>query len=330
MIYEHCNLSAAVPWVLAIVQAAASSEPSSVGAAVSDASESCHSDSDTDAAVEGSADEVTKSPRAAAGELRLVGADDATVLSDPHVLCTEGRVSEGSRRAAMACGISAAAAGSGAVPDLPFGAAAVAGSAAAAAVAQRAAGHKKGRAGSTGLQLAQAAAHAAASAAVKAVQQAEASQQCKALPPYRDITNVVHLWQLYEGSSSGSLGWQAQEAMGKTWRKGERKRWCELLKVIREVERLAKGKKIQAERAAAIMDAERGDSSMANYIKNVLPEKLAAREALQSVAAPAADVQATTAAAAAASRAAAAAAAAAEAADAAAHRAAAAVSSRRH
>lgn len=44
----------------------------------------------------------------------------ASLLSDPHTLCTEGHASEGSRRAAMARGISAAAAGSDAVADLPL------------------------------------------------------------------------------------------------------------------------------------------------------------------------------------------------------------------
>lgn len=269
--------------------------------------------------------------QAAAATVTAAEDDEAVMQPEPHALCTEGRVSEGSRRAAMACGISAAAAGSGAVPDLSFGAAALAGDAAAAAVAKQVASSSRRHGSGKHLQLVQAAAKAAATAAVTAVQQAEASQQRRALPPFGDIKSVVMLWELWKDGSSSSLSWEAQEAQGTEWRMGkERKRFCELLimDVIKEVQRLAAEKKIQPKAAAAIMDAERGSSSsMPANIKTVLPEKLRARAALRSAAAPAADVQATTAAVAAAAQAAAAAAAAA--ADVAAHQAAAAVASRR-
>jgi hypothetical protein len=229
----------------------------------------------------------------------------------------------------MAFGISATAAGSGAVPNLLVGAHAAASSAAAAAAAKGARRGKSSSAGSKSMQLAQAAAQAAATAAIAAVQQAEASQLCSALPPFGDITSVAHLWQLWKHGGNGKPAWEAQEAHGKGWRRGVksgRQRWHELLRVISEVDRLAQEKRIKPEAAAAIMEAERDqDNSMAEYIKRELPAKLKARKALQEAAAPAADAQAT-----AASQAAAAAAAAATAADAAAHRAAAAVASRLH
>jgi len=231
---------------------------------------------------------------------------------DPSSICTEGRVSEASRRAAMARGLSAAAAGSGAVADLSFGAPAVAGGVAAAAVAQKA-----GRSSSKSVKLAQAAAQAAATAAVQAVQQAEASQQRSVLPPYADIHSVGHLWQMWKHGNNASMAWEAQEAQGKAWRRGGksvRQRCFELQQVIREVQRLAAERRVQPEQAAAIMDAERGDIKMPAYIKKALPQRLAARHALQAAAAPAADAQASAAAAAAASEAATAAAAAAAAA----------------
>jgi hypothetical protein len=88
-----------------------------------------------------------------------------------------------------------------------------------------------------------------------------------ALPPFADITSVGHLWRLWKGdsSSSSSLGWEAREAQGPGWRTGERKRWHELSTVLREVQRLAKDKRVSPERAAAIMDAER-TCTMAKYI----------------------------------------------------------------
>ena len=102
--------------------------------------------------------------------------DAGSLLSDPRSLCTEGRVNDGSRRAAMACGISAAAAGSGAVADLPLRAAAVAGGVAVAAVAKQAVRNGKAAASSKSLQLVQAAAHAAATAAVQALSLIHISQ----------------------------------------------------------------------------------------------------------------------------------------------------------
>jgi hypothetical protein len=81
--------------------------------------------------------------------------------SNPHSICTGGRVSEASRHAAMPFEISAAAAGSEAVPHLRL-----ATHAAAATVAKGTRRSKGGSAGSKSRQLAQ----AAATAAVAAVQ----------------------------------------------------------------------------------------------------------------------------------------------------------------
>lgn len=100
--------------------------------------------------------------------------------------------------------------------------------------------------------------------------------------------------------------------------------------MVKEVQRLAADRRMSPERAAAVLDAERGDCKMPDYIKKKLPAQLTARRALHAAAAPAPQAQATAAAAAAASQAAAAAAAAAVAADATAHEAAAAVASRLH
>lgn len=140
-------------------------------------------------------------------------------------LCTAGRVSEASRHAVMAFGISAAAAGSGAVPNLHVGMHAAASSAAAAAVARG-----KGIKGSSkSMKLAEAAAQAAATAAVAAVQKAEASAQRSALPPYADLQSVQQLWKLWKKGSHSSPAWEQHEEQGKAWHRGERQRWHELL-----------------------------------------------------------------------------------------------------
>jgi hypothetical protein len=208
--------------------------------------------------------------------------------------------------AVMACGISAAAAGSGAVPYLPAGAHAAASKAAAAAVAEKA-GHSKGSSAvSSRTKLAQAAAQAAAAAAaaVAAVEKAEASQQRSALPPFGDIRSVEHLWQLWKHGSRSSPAWEAQEAQGKAWRRGPksaRQRWYELQQVLKEIQRVAAQRRMTPERAAAVLDAERGDCKMPEYIKKKLPAQLAARKALADAAEPAPQEQATAAAAVAAS-----------------------------
>lgn len=76
-----------------------------------------------------------------------------------------------------------------------------------------------------------------------------------------------------------------------------RQRWYELQQVVKEVLPLAAERRMPPERAAAVLDAERGDCKMPEYIKKKLPTQLAARKALQDAAPPAPEAQATAAAA---------------------------------
>jgi hypothetical protein len=135
----------------------------------------------------------------------------------------KGSGDESSRKAAMACGISAAAAGSGAVPAGKTGGAAGAGVTGGQTAAQARRKKPKGKA----VVITAPAAAAPDTAVAKRVSQA--------LPQFSSLRTVSVLWSCYSKGYNGGQAWEVQEQQGPEWRQGERKRWCELKKVIDEV-----------------------------------------------------------------------------------------------
>ncbi|KAF6255562.1 hypothetical protein COO60DRAFT_1641403 [Scenedesmus sp. NREL 46B-D3] len=192
----------------------------------------------------------------------------------------QGAVNESSRKAAMASGISGAAAGSGAVP------AGQGADESAQAKHQQLRKPKQGK--PVPLKTTAAGAAAAAAAAAGAVQSSEAAAAAaagakrvgKALPAFSALSTVPTLWSCYSKGYNGGQAWQVQEQQGTSWRRGERKRWCELKKVIDEVKYVAVQNQNSYEWAAQQLDDEmkQGKHSIAHFIKKVVGPRVTQRE----------------------------------------------------
>jgi hypothetical protein len=197
----------------------------------------------------------------------------------------DGAVDETSKKAAMASGISASAAGSGAVRVRePTGLAA----AASQAAAQQQPKKPKG----------QPHAATATTAAAATPAPAAAGKHVKALPAFSSLQTVSTLWSCYSKGCNGSQPWELLEQQGPGWRLGERKSWCELKKVIDEVKYVAVQNSKSYEWAAQQLDEEmaQGKHSIGKFIKEVVGARVtqrqkAAAEAAAAEAAAAAEGQ---------------------------------------
>jgi hypothetical protein len=80
-----------------------------------------------------------------------------------------------------------------------------------------------------------------------------------------------------------------QEEQGTAWRRGERKRWFELKKVIDEVKHVAVQNQKSYEWAAEQLDEERQQSkkSITHFIKNVVGPRVTQRQSAAAAAAAA-------------------------------------------
>ena len=173
------------------------------------------------------------------------------------------------RKAAMAKGLSAAAAGSGAVasptPKLAASAANAAVAAATAAAVQavkdlkgQRGGSKKKKADVAVAIASAAAAKAAASAAVAAVH--KSSKVVSVLPTLGNASSAVKVWEYYTCGFNGGRPWEAlerEQGRKPVWRQGERKVWFVLNAVIKEVQYRVKVWGVSHGTAAAALDSER-------------------------------------------------------------------------
>jgi hypothetical protein len=101
---------------------------------------------------------------------------------------------------------------------------------------------------------------------------------------------VSILWTCYSKGSNGAQAWEVLEAQGTAWRRGERKRWFELKKMIDEVKHVAVQNQKSYEWAAQQLDAEMQQSktSITHFIKNVVGPRVTQRGSAAAAAAAAA------------------------------------------
>jgi hypothetical protein len=195
-------------------------------------------------------------------------------------LIRQGPVSAVDRKAAMAKGVSAAAAGSGAVASPTTKLAATAANAAVAAATEAAVqavqdmqdkrGCAKKKAGVAVAIASAAAAKAAATAAVAAVQK---SKVVSALPSLGDAGSAAKVWQYYTCGFNGGRPWEVLEREGPAWRQGERKLWFNLYTVIKEVQHKAGVWGVSHETAAGAVDKERPkDRTFCQWAREDLPK----------------------------------------------------------
>lgn len=127
----------------------------------------------------------------------------------------------------------------------------------------------------------------------------------KMIPDYCAIGSVFKLYQLYSiGDGQKRRAWAELEAeSGSHWRKGEKRRWAEVMSVIKAInERVCaeqqNGKVISHHQVAKQMDMERGTMGLNTYIKKHLPclrkRQLEAAMALHELAGEASGGVATT------------------------------------
>jgi hypothetical protein len=167
----------------------------------------------------------------------------------------------------MAKGLSAAAAGSGAVasptPKLAASAATAAVAAATEAAVQAVKdlkgqrGRSKKKADVAVAIASAAAAKAAATAAVAAVQK---SKVAAVLPALGKAGSAVKVWEYYTCGFNGGRPWEVlerEQGSNPEWRRGERKLWFLLHAVIKEVQHKKKVWGVSHETAAAALDKER-------------------------------------------------------------------------
>jgi hypothetical protein len=129
---------------------------------------------------------------------------------------------------------------------------------------------------------------------------AAAKRVSRALPQFSSLQTVSVLWSCYSKGYNGGQAWEVQEQQGPEWRQGERKRWCELKKVIDEVKYVAVQNQQSYEWAAQQLDEEMKqiNKGIAHFIKKVVGPQVTLRKSAAANAVAAATAAAAAAAAA--------------------------------